>query len=127
MVTYGATAMTKWIVANCPVPIRSAMNEAGLSSDKKASAMSFQNVRGRRVTAEVIVPKDVCQKVLHASPESMVKHKTNGAYSHLAIQAIGSTFHAANILAAVYIACGQDPASVAESHVGISRFSVRSP
>ena len=37
---------------------------------------------------------------------------------------IGVHGHYANGLAALYIACGQDPACVAESAVGVTRFEV---
>jgi hydroxymethylglutaryl-CoA reductase (NADPH) len=37
---------------------------------------------------------------------------------------IGIQAHYANALAAFYIACGQDPACVAESAVGVTRFEV---
>jgi hydroxymethylglutaryl-CoA reductase (NADPH) len=37
---------------------------------------------------------------------------------------IGVQGHIANALAALYLACGQDPACVAESAVGVTRFEV---
>lgn len=124
MVTFAASALTKWIKENCPIPISRSINESGGSSDKKPSALSFLTVRGRRVVADVVIPSDLCRSVLGASPADMVRHRTTALATHAMIQTIGSTFHCANVLAAVYLACGQDPACVAESHAALSRFSL---
>jgi len=52
MVTFATTAVLKWIVAQSPTKPIQAILEGGLSSDKKASFISFQNVRGTEMFSE---------------------------------------------------------------------------
>lgn len=124
MATIATDAAVKWILANSPIAPRNAYIEANFSGDKKASAQSLQLVRGKKVTAEVVLPAPLVRRRLHATPEQMV------AYSHVAVTGgvlsgtLGIQGHYANGLAALFIACGQDAACVAEAATGITRLEV---
>ena len=85
-------------------------------------AFSFQSVRGKKVAAEVIVPKEVVKKSLHTTADQIAHYYQVSSIGALLSGTIGIQGHYANSLAALYLACGQDAACVAESAVGITRF-----
>ncbi len=124
MVTIATEAICDYIHAKAPVRPQYFFLEANLSGDKKASAQSFLLVRGKKVTAEVILPADLVKKRLHTTPEQMVNYWRMSAIGGVLSGCIGIQGHYANGLAALYIACGQDVACVAESAVGVTRLEV---
>lgn len=124
MVTIASEAICAYIVAHSPVTPRYSFVEANLSGDKKACAQSFQSVRGKKVTAEVSLPAALVQRRLRTTPQRMAEYWRMGALGSILSGAIGAQGHYANGLAALYIACGQDAACVAESAVGVTRLEV---
>lgn len=124
MVTIATQAVCEYIVANSPFAPKHYFVEANLSGDKKATAHSFVTVRGKKVSAEVTVPSELVQSRLHTTPQQMERYWKMGAIGAIQSGSIGVQGHYANALAALYIALGQDPACVAESAVGITRFEV---
>ena len=124
MVTIATQAVCDYIRAQSPIAPQYAFVEANLSGDKKASAQSFLSVRGKKVTAEVTLPANLVQKRLRSTPEQMVNYWRMSAIGGTLSGTIGVQGHYANGLAALFIACGQDAACVAESAVGVTRFEV---
>ncbi len=124
MVTIATHAIFEYIKQKSPVTIEYAFIEANLSGDKKASAQSFQSVRGKKVTAEAIIPIELVEKVLHTTATRMVDYWRMSALGGVLSGTIGVQGHYANGLAALYIACGQDAACVSESSVGVTRFEI---
>jgi len=124
MVTIATQAVCEYVVANSPFVPKHYFVEANLSGDKKATAHSFVTVRGKKVSAEVTLPAEMVQSRLHTTPQQMERYWKMGAIGAIQSGSIGVQGHYANALAALYIACGQDPACVAESAVGITRFEV---
>ncbi len=124
MATIATEAAVAWILENTPVQPRRAYVEANFSGDKKASALSFQSVRGKKVTAEVRIPGELVRKRLHTSAELMVDYGHFGTIGSLMSGTLGVQGHYANGLAAMFIACGQDAACVAEAAVGTTRMEV---
>jgi hydroxymethylglutaryl-CoA reductase (NADPH) len=98
--------------------------EANMSGDKKASALSFTNVRGKKVTAEVIVPAELVRQFLHTTPEQLAQYGIMAGLGGVMMGSMGVQGHYANAFAALYLACGQDAACVAESAVGVTRWEV---
>jgi hydroxymethylglutaryl-CoA reductase (NADPH) len=86
-------------------------------TDKKPAAINWIEGRGKSVVSEAIIPGDVVQKVLKTSVESLVELNIskNLIGSAMAGSVGGFNAHAANILTAIYIATGQDPAQNVES------------
>lgn len=86
-------------------------------SDKKATAVNWISGRGKSVVAEAIIPGDVVSSVLKTNVDALVDLNTskNLVGSAMAGALGGFNAHAANIVAAIYIATGQDPAQVVES------------
>jgi hydroxymethylglutaryl-CoA reductase (NADPH) len=124
MVTIATQAILDYIQVHSPIQPQYSFVEANLSGDKKASAQSFLLVRGKKVTAEVTLPAELVQKRLHTTPKQMVNYWQMSAIGGTLAGTIGIQGHYANGLAALYIACGQDAACVAESAVGVTRFEI---
>ena len=124
MVTICTDRICKYILANFSVKPLEWYIESNYSGDKKATALSFSNVRGKKVTSEVIIPKAVVKRVLQSTPEKMVKYCRASTLAVAQTGAIGIQGHIANGLTALFIACGQDVACISESSVGITRMEV---
>lgn len=124
MVTIATQAIVNYIVEHCPTKPTHYFIEANLSGDKKASTQSFQSVRGKKVTAEIYISADLIKKYLHTTPEKLVKYWNISAIGGILSGTIGIQGHYANGLAALYLACGQDVACVAESAVGVTRMEM---
>ena len=124
MVTLAAEAICRYIQAHSPVHPQALFVEANFSGDKKASALSFLGVRGRKVSAEVVLPVELVRQRLHTTPKQMADYGQISAVGGVMSGTIGVQGHYANGLAALYLACGQDAACVAESAVGVTRFEV---
>ena len=124
MVTIATEAVCDYIREQSPIQPEYSFVEANLSGDKKASAQSFLSVRGKKVTAEARLPADLVKKYLHTTPTAMENYWRMSAIGGPLTGTIGVQGHYANGLAALYLACGQDVACVAESAVGVTRFEV---
>lgn len=125
MVTLATQALCDYINKNAPVRPRAAYVESNLSGDKKASAVSFGGVRGKKVTCEVLVPAAVLKSKLGATAAQMEDYWRVSAVGGVLSGSLGIQGHYANGLAALFIACGQDAACVAEAAVGVTRFERR--
>ena len=124
MVTLATAAVCEYIEQQCPIRPRHYFLEANLSGDKKASAQSFLLVRGRKVSAEATLSAELIRKLLRTTPEHLVNFWRMSAMGGVLSGTMGLQGHYANGLAALYLACGQDVACVAESAVGVTRFEV---
>ncbi len=86
-----------------------------LCTDKKPAAVNVVRGRGRSVAAGVFLPADLVSSVLKTDASSLVEVNTRkNLVGSAAAGSLGFNAHAANIVAALFIACGQDPAHVAE-------------
>lgn len=81
-------------------------------SDKKPAAINWIKGRGKRVVCECIIPADKLKSILKTDAKTLVQCNKlkNMAGSAMAGSIGGNNAHAANMVTAVYIACGQDPA-----------------
>ncbi|KAF2737704.1 hypothetical protein EJ04DRAFT_574433 [Polyplosphaeria fusca] len=86
-------------------------------TDKKAAAINWIDGRGKSVVAEAIIPAHVVKSVLKSNVDDLVdlNIKKNLIGSAMAGALGGFNAHAANIVAAIFLATGQDPAQVVES------------
>lgn len=124
MVTIATDAVCRFIVEECPVkPVRWFI-ESNMSGDKKATALSYLSVRGKKVIAEAVVPRRLCVRILHTTPESMMEYWKMSFVGAVQTGSIGVQGHYANCLAALFIACGQDAACVSEASIGITRLDL---
>lgn len=95
---------------------------SGLSSEKRASGVLLASGKGKTVIAGAHIPAAVARSCLHASPSQLVSIWHRAAVGHLLAGAIGCNAQFANGLTALFIACGQDVANVANAHAGITNF-----
>ncbi|KAM0344514.1 hypothetical protein ACHAPU_007488 [Fusarium lateritium] len=86
-------------------------------TDKKAAALNWIDGRGKGVVAEAIIPAEVVRSVLKSDVDSLVELNIskNLIGSAMAGSVGGFNAHAANMVAAIFLATGQDPAQVVES------------
>ncbi|KAE9456812.1 hypothetical protein C3L33_11292, partial [Rhododendron williamsianum] len=86
-------------------------------SDKKPAAVNWIEGRGKSVVCEAIISEEVVRKVLKTTVPALVELNMlkNLAGSAVAGALGGFNAHAANIVSAVFIATGQDPAQNIES------------
>ncbi|MCQ2085154.1 MAG: hydroxymethylglutaryl-CoA reductase (NADPH) [archaeon] len=84
-----------------------------MCSDKKAAAINMIEGRGKTVVAEALIPSEIVEQKLHATAEAIVETnvRKNLIGSSMA-GTLGANAHAANMVAAFYLATGQDPAQV---------------
>ena len=122
MVTFATEAICKTILEHSPVESRYWFLEGNLSGDKKATTQTLGNVRGKRVIADARISRGLVNQQLHTTPERMVDYWYASAIGGVMSGSTGIHGHYANGLAALYLACGQDIACVAESATGITRL-----
>lgn len=93
--------------------------ESNLATDKKASQINVMRTRGKRVTAECTIPKEVLAEVMRVTPEQLAYHYQVVNVGTILSGANNNGLHSANGITAMFIATGQDVANVAESSAGI--------
>ena len=88
-----------------------------LCADKKATAINWINGRGKSVVCEAVISKEIVENVLKTSVSELIELNTvkNLGGSALAGSVGGFNAHASNIVSAIFIATGQDPAQNVES------------
>lgn len=87
-------------------------------ADKKGAAVNWIRGRGKSICAEAVVPADVVRSVLKCDVEALVHistHKNLVGSAVAGSSAGGFNAQAANIVAAVFLATGQDIAQVVAS------------
>lgn len=86
-------------------------------TDKKAAAINWIDGRGKSVVAEAIIPGDIVRSVLKSDVNALVELNTskNLIGSAMAGSIGGFNAHASNIVTAIFLATGQDPAQNVES------------
>ncbi|CAL5073590.1 unnamed protein product [Urochloa decumbens] len=86
-------------------------------SDKKSAAVNWIEGRGKSVVCEAVIKEEVVKKVLKTNVQAVVELNVikNLAGSAVAGALGGFNAHASNIVTAIFIATGQDPAQNVES------------
>ncbi|SCV01111.1 LAMI_0G09384g1_1 [Lachancea mirantina] len=94
-------------------------------TDKKPAAINWIEGRGKSVVAEAIIPGEVVRKVLKSDVNALIELNVtkNLIGSAMAGSIGGYNAHAANLVTAVYLALGQDPAQNVESSNCITLMS----
>jgi hydroxymethylglutaryl-CoA reductase (NADPH) len=89
--------------------------------DKKPNALNFIEGRGISVWAEAEIPAEIVASILKTDIKSMVMVAEKKLYlGSILAHTIGANAHMANVLAALFLATGQDIAHVAECATGIT-------
>jgi hydroxymethylglutaryl-CoA reductase (NADPH) len=97
-----------------------------LCTDKKPAAMNAIEGRGRSVTADVRIPNDVVEDRLHATPDAIAEINTRkNLVGSAKAGSLGFNAQAANVVAAAFLATGQDAAQVVEGANAITTVEAR--
>lgn len=118
MVSKGVQNVLDFLKNDCDYPDMDVIGISGnFCSDKKPAAVNWIEGRGKSVVCEVIIKEEVVKKVLKTDVASLVELNMlkNLTGSAMAGALGGFNAHASNIVSAIYIATGQDPAQNIES------------
>uniref|UniRef100_A0A674PHM6 3-hydroxy-3-methylglutaryl coenzyme A reductase n=1 Tax=Takifugu rubripes TaxID=31033 RepID=A0A674PHM6_TAKRU len=98
-------------------------------TDKKPAAINWIEGRGKSVVCEATIPAKVVREVLKTTTAALVdvNISKNLVGSAMAGSIGGYNAHAANLVAAIYIACGQDPAQSVGSSNCITLMEASGP
>jgi hydroxymethylglutaryl-CoA reductase (NADPH) len=90
-------------------------------TDKKPAAVNVVLGRGKTVSAGVLLKHEMIEKVLKTRADLLIDVNTRkNLVGSARAGALGWNAHAANMVAAMFIACGQDPAHVVEGSTCIT-------
>jgi hydroxymethylglutaryl-CoA reductase (NADPH) len=118
MVGRATLAACEWILANFQ-GIANFYLESNFATDKKASHINILRTRGKRVTAEATIPRDILVHHLRVEPEVLQHHYGVANIGAFLSGANNNGAQSPNSITAIFIATGQDVANVAESSAGI--------
>lgn len=97
-----------------------------LCTDKKPAAINAVEGRGRTVTADVEIPRETVEERLHTTPEAIEEANTRkNLVGSAKAGSLGFNAHAANVVAATFLATGQDAAQVVEGSNAITTVEAR--
>ena len=105
----------EWIREQFP-KMRHYLLSGNFDTEKRTSSVNSLKGRGRRVTAEITVPRDVLQSNLRITPEAMHYGWGITTVASFLTHSSNNAAHPANGLAALYLATGQDIANIGESN-----------
>jgi len=120
MVTIAVDRAVRYIVENFPEARLVALS-GNMCVDKKPNALNIILGRGKTVIAEAVISRRYLEEKLGVLPEHVVeivyrKNLLGSAYA----ASYGYNAHFANIIAAIFLATGQDIAQIVESSMGFT-------
>lgn len=123
MVTIATQKITEIISAKTGIECLSVAGNFDV--DKKPAWLNFIENRGFAAWAEIVIKKEIVKKILKTTPEKifdvwLAKCMFGSAMSG----SLGFNSHFANIVAAIFLATGQDPAHVVEGSMGATTVKV---
>ena len=119
MVGRATFAACGWVMDHYPEPIQHFYLESNFATDKKASQVNVMRTRGKRVTAEAVIDRDVLIQRMRVEPEQLHYHWNIGTIGAFLSGANNNGAHSPNAITAMFIATGQDVANVSESSAGV--------
>jgi hydroxymethylglutaryl-CoA reductase (NADPH) len=120
MIVKATDAICRWVQDNYAGA--SYLLFSGMCSEKRASGFVLTRGKGKRVTAGCLLTREVLRLYLHVTADQLFRVWQATVMGHLQAGAIGYNAHAANGLAAVFIATGQDVANVVNSACTLTCF-----
>ncbi len=118
MVSKATREACMWILAQQPQGLEHFSLAANFDTDKKHSHVNALHTRGKRVVAEITLPAALIKEVMHTSGEALFRQRQLSNMGALMAGSVNNGAHFANGITAMFIACGQDVANVAESSAG---------
>lgn len=111
-------AACEWIRAHHPDHPRFILS-GSIDTDKKHSQINTLLTRGKRVVAEAVVERDRIRDMMGVDTRTLMWARQISQVGNMLAASANNGAHAANGLAAMFIATGQDVANISESHAGI--------
>lgn len=126
MVTLASDRLLDFILKQYP-NLRYVSISGNFCSDKKTSAVNGILGRGKNVVAEVIIPENICRRLLKTTPQKIVdlNIKKNLIGNIIAGGLRTANAHFANMLLGFYLATGQDVANIIEGSQGFVHAECR--
>ncbi len=118
MVGRATFAASSWILDHY-AGIQNFYLESNFATDKKASQVNIMRTRGKRVTAEATIPRNVLIENMRVEPEKLFHHYGIANIGSILAGVNNNGLHSANAITAIFMATGQDVANVSESSAGI--------
>ena len=94
--------------------------EGSIATDKKSSWMNRIHTRGKKVIAEATIPAGKLKQIMHVTVEQIFAARLRSQLGGFLAGANNNGSHSANGITAMFIACGQDAANVAESSAALA-------
>jgi hydroxymethylglutaryl-CoA reductase (NADPH) len=113
------SAACEWIKSVYPGGVKYYLS-GGIDTDKKHSHLNTLLTRGKRVVAEVAIRKDLLLEIMGVDTRELFRCRQVQMTGAFLAASANNGAHAANGLAALFIATGQDVANISESHAAIS-------
>jgi hydroxymethylglutaryl-CoA reductase (NADPH) len=89
--------------------------------DKKPAALNLIEGRGKTLVSEIVITRELVDKKLKTTPESIVEVNMAKNFMGSAISgSMGFNAHFANMIGSIFLATGQDEAHVVEGSLGIT-------
>lgn len=120
MIVKATDAVCRWVEA--VYPDARYLLFSGMCSEKRASGFLLSRGKGKRVTAGCLLTHRVLKLYLHVTADQLFRVWQTTVMGHLQAGAVGYNAHAANGLAAIFIATGQDVANVVNAACAITCF-----
>ncbi|KAL9580015.1 MAG: hypothetical protein Q9212_004746 [Teloschistes hypoglaucus] len=118
MISKGVQEALTVLTRDCGFPDMNIISLSGnFCTDKKPAPINWIDGRGKGIVAESTIPKEVVERTLKCNVDALCKLNIskNLVGSSLAGSVGGNNAHAANIVTAIFLATGQDPAQVVGS------------
>lgn len=122
MINIATEKVCKFIAGE--IEIERYLLRSNFSSEKKASAANLLIGYGKEVIAEATIPAKIIRRFLFSTPQDIATAWHSWALSSFSTGMSGINAHYANGLAAIFIACGQDAAHIANACIGITSYEI---
>ncbi|MDJ0269888.1 MAG: hydroxymethylglutaryl-CoA reductase (NADPH) [Aigarchaeota archaeon] len=116
MIVKATDEVSRFIHENLPW-VENVSLSGNLCTDKKAAAINWVLGRGKSVIAEAVVSRETVEKKLKTTPDRIVEVVLRKLYLGSGRAGVlgGFNAHVANVIAALFLATGQDLAQVVDS------------
>lgn len=122
MITKATNEICNYVAEN--IEVEKCVIESNMAVDKKPAYINMILGRGKSVSAEIQIPEKLVNRYFMTTPRKIVDNYRDQMLGNTLAGVNGCTYHFANGLAAIFIACGQDAANVADSCTGITNMEI---
>lgn len=120
MVTIASNRLAEYIIKNNN-DVRLLALSGNLCTDKKPGAMNWLLGRGKSVIAEAFISNEILKNKLKVEAKEIEEvNNSKNILGSAFVHAYGLNAHVANIVAAIFLATGQDAAQITESSMAVT-------